>query len=179
MKLDPYQLATRSARGLALLHLHRYDESIESLRQVLELDERFDLARGFLMRALLAKGEYAQVLSEMNERAFHGPGSYGFVAQALALSGRRDEALVELERVLELSRRQHVPAYDIATIYAALGDADNAFVWLERAIEDSATVGTIALEPEFEKLHPDPRFETLLTRIRKSRVPPAHVQSPL
>ena len=162
-----------------MLHLRRYDESIESLRQILELDDRFDLARGFLMRALLAKGEHAQVLSEMNDHAFRGPGSYGFVAQALALSGRRDDALAELERVLELSRRQHVPAYDVATIYAALGDADNAFMWLERAVEDSATVGTIALEPEFEKLHSDPRFETLLARIRTSRVPPARVSPPL
>jgi tetratricopeptide (TPR) repeat protein len=169
MKLDPYRLATRAARGLALLHAQRYDESIASLRDVLALDERFDLARGFLMRALLANGDHQEVLAEMRGRKLHGPGSYGFVAQALALSGRREEARAELERVLELANREHVPAYDVATIYASLDDFDNAFAWLERAVEDSATVGTIALEPEFEKLRSDPRFETLVARTRTSR----------
>ena len=47
----------RAVRGLALVHARRYDESIDSLRQVLALDDRFDLARSFLVRALLAKGK--------------------------------------------------------------------------------------------------------------------------
>jgi TolB-like protein len=179
MKLDPYRLATRAARGLALLHARRYDESIDSLREVLALDERFDLARGFLMRALLANGEYQEVLVEMRGRKLHGPGSQGFVAQALALSGRQEEARVELAQVLERARREHVPAYDVATIYAALDDVDNAFAWLERAVDDSATVGTIALEPEFEKLHSDPRFETLVARTRTSRAHPSAGKHPL
>jgi DNA-binding winged helix-turn-helix (wHTH) protein/Flp pilus assembly protein TadD len=166
VQLEPYTLSIRAGRALALFHARRYDESIDSLRQILSLDDRFDLARGFLMRALLAKGEYAQVLSQMKGRTLHGPGSFGFVGQALALSGRREEARAELARVLDLSRRQHVPAYDIAMIYAALDDPDNTFMWLDRALEDASPLGTIPLEPLFDKLHGDPRFERLVSRIR-------------
>jgi len=73
-----------------------------------------------------------------------GPGSYGFVAEALALSGHREEALAALDGVLELSKRQHVPAFDIAGIYAALDDVDNMFLWLEaRPLDDSSPVGSL------------------------------------
>jgi tetratricopeptide (TPR) repeat protein len=164
-QLDPLGLAIRAARALALFHARRYDESIAELRQILSLDEHFDLARSFLIRVLLAKGEYAQVLSEMQGRTLKGPGSYGFVAAALALCGRREDARAELAKVLGLSKRQHVPAYDIATIYAALDDADNTFLWLERAIGDSSPVGTLALEPSFDELHSDPRFASLVARL--------------
>jgi DNA-binding winged helix-turn-helix (wHTH) protein/tetratricopeptide (TPR) repeat protein len=166
MQLDPLSLPTRAARALALFHARRYDESIASLHQILSVDEHFDLARGFLMRALLAKGEFALVLSEMQARPVRGPGSYGFIAEALALSGHREEALAALDRVLELSRRQHVPAFDIAGIYAALDDVENMFLWLERALDDSSPVGVLPLEPSFDKFHADPRFASLVARIR-------------
>jgi tetratricopeptide (TPR) repeat protein len=167
--LDPYALAIRAGRALALFHARRYDESIDSLRQVLALDDRFDLARSFLMRALLGKGEYQQVLTEMSGRQMHAPGSYGFVGQALALSGRRGEARAELSRVLALSSKQHVPAYDIATIYAAMDDADSTFLWLERALDDSPSAGGIPLEPLFDKLHTDARFEKFVSQLRTPR----------
>jgi hypothetical protein len=71
-----------------------------------------------------------------------------------------------------LSKQQHVPAYDIASIYAALDDADNTFKWLDRAIDDSPTVGSIALDPLFDKLHSDSRFATVVARIRGARQSP-------
>jgi len=71
--------------------------------------------------------------------------------------------------VLALSRQQHVPAYDVATIYAALDDADNTFRWLERAIDDSSPIGQLALEPLFDKLHTDARFDKFVSRLRTPR----------
>jgi hypothetical protein len=67
---------------------------------------------------------------------------------------------------LEKSKRQHVPAFDIAGIYAALGDADNVFLWLERALDDSSPIGSLPLEPAFDQFHADPRFAPLVSRIR-------------
>jgi hypothetical protein len=65
-----------------------------------------------------------------------------------------------------MSKQQHVPAFDIASIYAALDDADNTFLWLERAMDDSSPVGSLPLEPLFDRFHADPRFATLVARIR-------------
>lgn len=94
------------------------------------------------------------------------PGSNAHRAQALALSGRRAAALVELDRVLKLSKERYVAAYDIALIYAALGDTENTFLWLDRAVEDRSTlINFLAQDPMLDALHADPRFAPLVQRI--------------
>lgn len=94
------------------------------------------------------------------------PGSNAHRAQALALSGRRGAALAELDRVLKLSKERYVAAYDIALIYAALGDTENTFLWLERALEDRSTLMVfLAQDPMFDAFHADPRFASLVERL--------------
>jgi hypothetical protein len=51
------------------------------------------------------------------------------------VSGRRDEARRILDQLKELSKRRYVMPYHVATIYAALGDRDLAFAWLEKAYD--------------------------------------------
>jgi tetratricopeptide (TPR) repeat protein len=94
------------------------------------------------------------------------PGTNAHRAQALALSGRHEAALVELDRVLELSKQRYVAAYDIALIYAALSNTEKTFLWLERAIDDRSTQASfLAQDPMFDELHTDPRFASLVQRI--------------
>jgi predicted Zn-dependent protease len=88
------------------------------------------------------------------------------VGQALALSGRRVEALAELDRVLKLSTQRYVCGVDIASIYASLGDTTNALEWLDRALHQRAsTLGFLAQNPAFDGLHGDPRFGALIDRV--------------
>jgi DNA-binding winged helix-turn-helix (wHTH) protein/TolB-like protein len=165
-QLEPLWMAPRAATGNTLVYARRYDEAIAYLKKALELDDRADNARTFLGRAYLHSGRYDQALQEFAKRRALAPGSYGDVAQALALSGRRQEALEELERVRELSATRHVQALDFATVYASLGEKEKAFEWLERAYEDRSTnLGFLAQDPSFDALHDDPRFTALVTRI--------------
>ena len=54
----------------------------------------------------------------------------------------------------------------VAQVYAALGEADAAFEWLEKAYERrSLSIRWIRVEPEFDSLHSDPRFDDLQRRI--------------
>jgi DNA-binding winged helix-turn-helix (wHTH) protein/TolB-like protein/Tfp pilus assembly protein PilF len=165
-QLEPLWFAPKGAAGNFLYFARRYDESIRVCEQVLALDERADNARGFLIRDLIVKGDYDRAIAEYDKRSLQMPGSNAYRAQALALSGQRDAALVELERVLKLSKERYVAAYDIALIYAALGDTENTFVWLERAIEDRSTLMVfLAQDPMFDAFHADPRFASLVERI--------------
>ena len=146
------------------------------VEQVLALDERADNARSFLIRNLIATGDYDRAIAEYDKHPIRMPGSNAHRAEALALSGRREEALAELDRVLKLSKQQFVPAYDIALIHAALGDSENAFVWLERALEDRSTLmNFLAQDPMLDALHADPRFVSLVQRvgIYRGRLPGA------
>jgi predicted Zn-dependent protease len=82
------------------------------------------------------------------------------------LSGRRAEALAELDRVLKLSTQRYISAVDIASIYASLGDNDNAIAWLDRALQQRAsTFGFLAQNPAFDGLHDDPRFAAIVDRV--------------
>ena len=57
-------------------------------------------------------------------------------------------------------------AQDIAAIYAGLGDADNAVMWLNKALEQrAATLGFVSQNPIFDSLHKDPRFVDIVERI--------------
>lgn len=165
-QLDPDGLASPAAAALTLLYARRYDEAIAELRRILALNENFELARGFLIRTLLAKGAYDEALQELQGRNLQTLGSHGFRAEALALAGRKDEATAELHRVLALSKQQYVSAYDIAMIYAALRDADNTFLWMNRAVDERATgLGNVARDPLLDFISTDSRLPQLLQRI--------------
>jgi adenylate cyclase len=165
-QIEPLWLAPRAAAGNYLYYARRYDESMGRLKQVLELDDRADGARAFMIRNLLATRNYDRALAENDKGALKMPGTNAHRAQALALSGRHEAALVELDRVLELSKQRYVAGYDIALIYAALSDTENTFLWLERAIDDRSTQASfLAQDPMFDELHADPRFASLVQRI--------------
>jgi hypothetical protein len=59
-----------------------------------------------------------------------------------------------------------VSAYGVAKIHEGLGEKDQAFAWLERAITERDTnVISLKVDPEFDSLRSDPRFADLLRRI--------------
>ena len=82
----------------------------------------------------------------------------------LARAGRTEEARQIRDRLLELWRRGDGGAYGLAVIYAGFRDFDEAFEWLDRSIEDR-TLRYNIMEPAFEELRRDPRFDRLRTRL--------------
>jgi DNA-binding winged helix-turn-helix (wHTH) protein/TolB-like protein/Tfp pilus assembly protein PilF len=165
-QIEPLWLSPRAATGNFLYYAKRHAESIKILEEVLALDDRADGARAFLIRNLIATHDYARALAENDKRPVQMPGSHAHRAQALALSGQRAAALVELNRVLDLAKERYVPAYDIALIYAALSDTENTFRWLEAAVTDRSTqIAFLAQDPTFDALHTDPKFNSLVQRI--------------
>jgi hypothetical protein len=58
----------------------------------------------------------------------------------------------------------HSHANEIASIYAALGDKDQAFHWLEKDYEERFNPGVL-LRPGFDPLRSDSRFQNLQRRI--------------
>lgn len=59
-----------------------------------------------------------------------------------------------------------VPAYDLAILYAGLGDADAAFGQLARAFETRDTaLDTLNVEPRFANLRSDARFANMVERL--------------
>ncbi len=70
---------------------------------------------------------------------------------------------------MALSGKHNVAAHDIATIYAALGDADQVFAWLDRAIQQPvAGCWLVRWNPVFDSIRGDPRYAAFMRRLNLS-----------
>jgi hypothetical protein len=59
-----------------------------------------------------------------------------------------------------------VSPYQLALVYAGLGEKERAFESLEKAkVERSTLLTYLKMDPRFDSLRPDPRFQDLLRRM--------------
>jgi hypothetical protein len=99
--------------------------------------------------------------------AVGGVGDSAQLAYAYAAAGRRAEALALLRALRGSAGRRYLPPFGFAAAYAGLGDADSAFRWLDRGVEERAAfMDGLAVAPAFAALHADPRWARLLRRMR-------------
>lgn len=83
-----------------------------------------------------------------------------------ALAGNAGEAHKCLERLKELAKNQVVSPYLAGLIYAALGDKDRAIQLIDEALNERLLrPGWIAVDPMFQSLRSDPRFQGLIRRV--------------
>jgi len=90
----------------------------------------------------------------------------GIKRSVLAKSGKRAEAQSEVEQLVTLSKQRYVSPYNIALIYVALDQRNEAFEWLEKAYQQrDPLLIQLRVEPKWTTLRSDPRFQDLLRRI--------------
>ena len=114
------------------------------------------------------QGKFAEAIADLEQtsRLDDSPQIVGCTGYAYAASGNKGEASKAIERLKALSKRRYVSFYDIATIYGALGEKDQAFAWLQRAVEARDEQLTwLKVDPRLDPLRSDPRFQALLLRI--------------
>jgi hypothetical protein len=90
---------------------------------------------------------------------------------AYAHAGDRARALQMVTELRKTTTGQYVPFYYIADIYAALSDKEAAFEWLDRALgQHSNSCLLLAIDPAFENLRSDPRFQEATRKIGLSHL---------
>jgi len=97
-------------------------------------------------------------------RALASPTCVANLASAYVVSGSKSEAAKLLSDLKKRSNPGYSHASEIAVIYAALGDKDEAMTWLEKGYEERFNPGVL-LRPGFDPLRSDPRFQNLVRRI--------------
>jgi hypothetical protein len=74
--------------------------------------------------------------------------------------------LLELKDLLQQRKKKSIDAGIIMVMYASLGDRDNTFLWMEKAYaERSLTLASFKINPLFDLVRPDPRFQEMVHRI--------------
>ena len=183
LALDP--LSTIINRNVAdvFLFQHKYDQAIEQYKKTLELDPGFNTAMNNMGLAYLQKGMYAEAIAQYQKSANVGnappadqSGSgdaapttrTSGLAYGYAKSGRTADALRMLNDIQRAASQRYVPALASVRIYAALGQKDKAFEWLEKAYASrsiAAQTFGIKVDPQLDPLRSDPRFTDMLRRI--------------
>jgi len=137
--LDPITAQTLGGLGHAYLIMHRYDESIPQFQKALDLYPNAAFIRAQLAWSYASKRMYPQALAEYDKIADQDKtvaAENQLVADGLgwvyAVSGRRADALKIAKEVEGLSSHSYVDFYQLATIYAGLGEKDEVFRLLER-----------------------------------------------
>ena len=151
-ELEPMTLLLSSNYALILVNARRYDEAIELLAPIVEANPGFDTGRSVLARALVATGRFDDALAQLQARQVVGAWQ-GDLGVLYAKMGRREDALREIARLEERQRAGFGESYEMATIYATLGDLDKSCELLGRALTDySFHVNWMRLDPRMDPL---------------------------
>jgi TolB-like protein/DNA-binding winged helix-turn-helix (wHTH) protein/Tfp pilus assembly protein PilF len=177
-KLDP--LFGQSYRGEAYscFMAHKYDEAIVQYRKALELEPDAITYFGLVL-ARAEAGDSATAIAEAEKatKVDNSPLLLTSLASAYARAGRRVDANRVLRRLQELWERQgrapawhtarspYVCPYEVAGVYAQLGDNDRTFNWLDKAYRNRSCLYWLRVDPRFDSVRSDPRFHDLLTKM--------------
>jgi len=167
VELDPLSLIANVELSAIYGYARQNDQAIAQLRKVIEMDPNWYLARMVLCQTYSYKGQFAEAIAE-GEKARgldDDPAVLSYLARAYVLSGKRDEAMKVVAQMHDLAKQRYVPAYGFGSVYAALGDKDQAFQWLERSLQDGGwEITFLKVDPAMDSLRSDPRFNALVKR---------------
>ena len=170
VELDPLSLRIRWDRWLLLYLAGQYDGATEQCRKLQEIDSNNDLGHLYCGDVDVEKGNLAQGIREVQEAVTLSGSEHARAIAALgyayALAGRRNDAQNIIAQLKELSKRRYVHPVLVAAVYAALGQKEDAFEWLERGYRvHSRDLLELKYDPHFATLRSDSRFVDLVRRV--------------
>jgi eukaryotic-like serine/threonine-protein kinase len=167
-ELDPLTTINNAAIARPYYNARRYGEAIAQSQKTLALDSTFHRAHYWLGLSYEQLSRPADAIRELEETVALSPGSLyeGALGHAYAVAGQRREALRVLRKLQVRPDSSYVSPFDIATVYAGLGDPTRMFQYLEKAYQERVPyLVYLAVDPHFDGFRSDPRFRDLVRRI--------------
>ena len=151
-KLDPLNSAPFMNLGVTRMYAGRYEAALEAFRKASELSPGMPGVHGLAGRCLAALGRIEDARAEAAREV---QTVRQLLSRALLYEGEvADRALKEM---IDEFAEDH--AAQVAQVYAARGDVENAFTWIERArTARDGGIMEIPMDPDFRSLHSDPRW---------------------
>ena len=169
VRLNPLPYVVSNDRATVLYVARRYDESIARCRQVLAIDPSYSFAHIGIGNCLRAKGRYADAIREYRMLPEEDrDAAAGYLGDALALAGQRDEAQALLRKMVADDSGPDEGNGWVHTSYiqVGLGDKAGALTSLENSYTHHETdVNYIGVDPIFDPLRGEPRFQALLKKL--------------
>jgi TolB-like protein/tetratricopeptide (TPR) repeat protein len=167
-ELDPVSLIVNAREGAVLFSARRYDEARERLQKTLELDPNFWVAHLFLGHVFLEQGKCAEAIAEFSKAKEFSRGNsqaISMIGCAWARAGEAVKARGVLEEMKALSAERYIPSSNIAALFLAVGERDEAIARLEKAFEErDVRLSFLKIDPKWDSFRSDPRFAAMLQR---------------
>jgi tetratricopeptide (TPR) repeat protein len=137
------------------------------MRKIAVLDSTFFGAHQLMGEAYEQLGHFPEAIAELQKALDVGnPWVLAALARVHVRWGKMEEARRLLAQLEERSKRDYVTPYGVATVYAALGDKNQAFRLLDKAYDDRCEdLLLLLVDPRVDSLRSDPRFRELLRRV--------------
>jgi TolB-like protein/class 3 adenylate cyclase/Flp pilus assembly protein TadD len=166
VKADPLSPIVANFSAISYFLRGEYDAAIAEGKRTLELDPNYLYQTSVIADAYREKGMYNDAIALFKKaQEITGTPQSG-LAITYARIGRQSEAREILEDLKKIAAAKYMPKEEIAAVYVALNEKDEAFKWLDLACEDhGGALEAITLRPVFQPLHSDPRFAEILRRI--------------
>jgi TolB-like protein/Tfp pilus assembly protein PilF len=164
-RLDPLSPLMSYSVGVGLYNERKFDEAIAALRSALDLDPGLPIAHLMLGKIFFMQGKHDQGLAEFRAAGRLGTQANSYLAYGYAVSGEITKARGILADLLERSQAEYVRAVHISRIYLGLGEKDNAFAWLQKAVHENDPELRLKTDPMYDPLRSDPRFQDLLRQM--------------
>ena len=165
-QLDPMSLIIAADRGVILYYARQYDPAIEQLKAVLDMEPSFARAR-MLENAYIQKRMFAEALADSENWERSGNNAWR-VATLGYLYGKTNQRAKALECLSELQKQypNHAGLAIMSSFpYLGLNDKENALLCLERSLANHSISTAIAVEPFYDSLREEPRFQAILAKM--------------
>jgi tetratricopeptide (TPR) repeat protein len=171
--IDPFSIPRRSdGVPLILYWSRRNDEAIAEFLKVIEMAPDLPQAQRELGLAYEQKGMYEEALEQL-QKSLALPGNYfkpmnkADIGHLYAVWGKISEARKVLEELIQNSEHGYASAYEIAIVYAGLGEKEKSLEWLYKAYEDrNFWLVWVKGDPRLDGLRSDSRVTELLRRMK-------------
>jgi eukaryotic-like serine/threonine-protein kinase len=167
-ELDPLQMSLVGYEGILLYEARRYDEALTKALAHVQAAAATPgpYALQHLANIQTAKGQYAEAINNYQKalNIEESPSIQIALGRAFFLAGKRDATVAILEKLK--TTEKYVSPTELAILYVALGEREKAFELFEKSYaERDFMLTTLKVEPGYDALRGDPRFQDLLRRV--------------
>jgi len=170
IELDPASPSIRRSAGWLWYYARDAGAGIDDLRRAVVMNPGSGETYVLLGNALAWAGEYEEADLALREALALTPDDTTALAVLVRLrvfEGRDAEARQVRDRMVGLQEARYVSPSDLAKAALALGEAEEAFLHLDRAYaERRGLLAYLRVEPVFDPIRADPRFTALLQRMQ-------------
>ncbi len=167
-QLDPLSVIIASDYAAILYDSRQYDRAIAQWQTVLEMDPSDGRTRAGIAFALMEEGKFADALALEEQTDPPGPWNWAYKAYLYNRWGRTTEARQAQAKFAELAPKLAIAqqAWLFVLAYGGTEQQDDAIALLQKVLAaHSYNPGAIKVDPRYDPLRNDPRFQDLMRRL--------------